>query len=200
MFALGTVMFLDGRMAQWPNCDTQLCHLLAVPPSSLYNVCCFDPADKPPKYGFPDIVIANAKTYELYAKTWVLMILIVNMVFFFTLCRRGQKGVKLAKKLSNYFAKGSVLIKLCTLGYKPESSLCEVLQTIPYTWSTFIFLWCIVEVILPNEFQVCQIRISFGIRVAPTSDAGLLNNVLNLVSNLGQREVTGSNSSFICNI
>lgn len=202
VFALGTVMFLDGIMAQWPNCETLLCHLLAVPPSSLYSAYCYDPADKPLDYCIaPQFRTHELQTYELYAKTWVLMILIVNMVFFFTLCKRGKKRVNLAKKLANYLEKfPSAVVKIATLGYSPESSLCEVLQTIPCTWSAFVFLWCIVEFILPKQFQLNQMRISFGIRVARTSDTGVVNEInemWNWASRMGQSEA-GSDISFQC--
>lgn len=203
VFALGTVMFLDGIMAQWPNCETLLCHLLAVPPSSLYSAYCYDPADKPLDYCIAPQFLELLQTYELYAKTWVLMILIVNMVFFFTLCKRGKKRVNLAKKLANWRVnRRSILEDITKVGklavelqISPHTSLCEVLQKIPWSWSAFVFLWCIVEFILPKSFQLRQMRISFGLRGALTSDTGALNDMWNWASRMGQSE-TGSNSSF----
>jgi hypothetical protein len=205
VFALGTVMFLD--RVEWPNCDTQVCHLLAVPPSSLYNACCYDPADKPANYGIALVVVDNVKTYELYAKTWVLMILIVNMVFFFTLCKRGQKAVKLAKKLANWKQKThSVLEDLTKIGklvvelqISPQTSLYEVLRKIPCEWSTFVFLWCIVEIILPNKIQLRQMRIIFRIAGPPRTDTGVLNDMWNNFASRISPSEAGSDSSFQCN-
>jgi hypothetical protein len=101
--------------------------------------------------------------YEEWAKTWVVIVLIVNVVFFVASCKKTQilmRNLKKRKRVTDYIQKWrKELLKYPALQLfktlcRPSIALGEVLQQVPWTMSSIVGLWCIVEILLPKQFQV----------------------------------------------